>query len=151
MGNLPQEQEITHNVTDVEIRKIDENNVPNPQKFYINKDLSNKLKISEIISQFFSINKEDITKFENHNSFEFTFKQNSIVNNEIIKNDSSNTKNLNNNQDETKEENVIKYPTYNKNFLITKNENENELNSINETNINSPENKKENPKKKTPT
>ncbi len=150
MGNLPQEQEITHNVTDVEIRKIDENNVPNPQKFYINKDLSNKLKISEIISQFFSINKEDITKFENHNSFEFTFKQNSIVNNEIIKNDSSNTKNLNNNQDETKEENVIKYPTYNKNFLITKNENENELNSINETNINSPENKKENPKKKPP-
>ena len=150
MGNLPQEQEITHNVTDVEIRKIDENNVPNPQKFYINKDLSNKLKISEIISQFFSINKEDITKFENHNSFEFTFKQNSIVNNEIIKNDSSNTKNLNNNQDETKEENVIKYPTYNKNFLITKNENENELNSINETNTNSPENKKENPKKKPP-
>ena len=150
MGNLPQEQEITHNVTDVEIRKIDENNVPNPQKFYINKDLSNKLKISEIISQFFSINKEDITKFENHNSFEFTFKQNSIVNNEIIKNDSSNIKNLNNNQDETKEENVIKYPTYNKNFLITKNENENELNSINETNTNSPENKKENPKKKPP-
>ena len=71
MGNLPQEQEITNNVTDVEIRKIDENNVPNPSRFYINKDLSNNCKISEIISQVFNINHNDITTFDNHNSFEF--------------------------------------------------------------------------------
>jgi len=153
MGNLPQEQEITNNVTDVEIRKIDENNVPNPPRFYINKDLSNNCKISEIISQVFNINHNDITTFDNHNSFEFTFKQLSNFNNEIIKNDnteSSNKKNLEITQAHTKKENDILNPNNNNNnnFKISEIKNENELNS-NEDKINS-QNKKETIKKKPP-
>ena len=131
MGNLPQEQEITQNVTDVEIKKIDENNDPNPPKFYINKDLSNKFKISEIISQVFRLNNQDITTFENHNLIEFTFKQNSLIHNKLIKNDSSNKKNLNYFQNENKKENLT-------------------LNPTNNNNINSPDKKKDNTKKKAP-
>ena len=60
MGNLQSEEITNINIDGVEIKNIDENNPPNPQQFYANKDIFNNKKISDIISQFCKINQEKL-------------------------------------------------------------------------------------------
>ena len=60
MGNLQSEEEITNvNTPEVEIKNVDENNPPNPQQFYVNKDMFNNKKVSDIISQFCKLNQQE--------------------------------------------------------------------------------------------
>ena len=60
MGNLQSEEITNINIDGVEIKNIDENNPPNPQQFYANKDIFDNKKISDIISQFCKINQEKL-------------------------------------------------------------------------------------------
>ena len=65
MGNLQSEEEITNvNTPEVEIKNVDENNPPNPQQFYVNKDMFNNKKVSDIISQFCKLNQQELGPYE---------------------------------------------------------------------------------------
>ena len=43
---------------------VDENNPPNPQQFYVNKDMFNNKKVSDIISQFCKLNQQELGPYE---------------------------------------------------------------------------------------
>ena len=118
MGNLQSEEQITNiNIDEVEIKNIDENNPPNPQQFYANKDIFNNNKISDIISQFCKLNQEKLYPTErSKTSEEIIVKKEKNDENKYIKEEKI-SKNENNYQ----KENII--PKIIKN---TKNENEEE-------------------------
>ena len=118
MGNLQSEEQITNiNIDEVEIKNIDENNPPNPQQFYANKDIFNNNKISDIISQFCKLNQEKLYPTErSKTSEEIIVKKEKNDENKYITEEKI-SKNENNYQ----KENII--PKIIKN---TKNENEEE-------------------------
>ena len=88
MGNY-QSNKQNLNINEVEIEKIDENNPPNPPQFYANKDIFNNTKISDLISQFCSINSKEFKIYERSKTNELnTLKKNEEINidNEITEN-----------------------------------------------------------------
>ena len=88
MGNYQSNQQNV-NINEVEIEKIDENNPPNPPQFYANKDIFNNTKISDLISQFCSINSKELKIYERSKTNEL----NTLKKKEEIKNDNEITEN----------------------------------------------------------